>query len=69
MPPPVRKSSVLLTIGALILFCSCEKHHLGEYPEVQREQIDSRQAAKPAAETAPEGQPTPAEFFPPKKSP
>ena len=58
-------------IAALIWFSSCDKHHLGELPEVQKEHVDPVQKAKtvpvlekteslPAAETTP----TPAEFFP-----
>jgi hypothetical protein len=57
---------------SLILICSCEKHRLGEMPEVQREHVDLVKAtddtvplreeskATPAMKTSP----TPAEFFP-----
>jgi hypothetical protein len=68
----------------LILFCSCDKHHLGELPEVQKEHVDlagksenaperASSAEAPAAKsTSPsesENAPTPAEFFSPTKSP
>ncbi|OLC27100.1 MAG: hypothetical protein DME20_11545 [Verrucomicrobia bacterium] len=63
-----RQIIVAVSIG-MVLFCaSCEKHRLGEMPEVQREQSD------PAKRVWPEGSemkseksassPTPAEFFP-----
>src|SRR2546430_5323142 len=30
----------LLLAAALIIICSCEKHHVGEMPEVQKEHVD-----------------------------
>ena len=67
----VRRLSLVLASVALIFFGSCDKHHLGELPEEQKEHPDPVQEAKalpvsektessPAAETTP----TPAEFFP-----
>jgi hypothetical protein len=59
---------VAASIGLLLLCSSCEKHPLGQMPEVQREQVDpatkvwsqesETQSEKPSAS------PTPAEFFP-----
>ena len=54
-------------IGLLLLCTSCEKHPLGEMPDVQREQVDP---AKTWSKTGkidsekPSSSPTPAEFFP-----
>jgi hypothetical protein len=54
--------------GLLLVFTSCERHHLGELPEEQREHLHPLQSA--AAETkteqppAPTASPTPANFFP-----
>jgi hypothetical protein len=67
-----RKSGVIMAIASLIFCCSCEKHHLGEMPEVQKEHVDLARAAKEnsgaAKETStsptPSAKPTPAEFFP-----
>jgi hypothetical protein len=55
----------------LLLFCSsCEKHPLGEMPEVQREQLDpAKRTYGRTNETEsekPMSSPTPAEFFPAK---
>jgi hypothetical protein len=55
----------------LFLVCSCEKHHVGEYPEVQRELADvikKPDAAESvvAPPTPAAAQPTPAQFFPTK---
>jgi hypothetical protein len=58
---------------ALLIFCSsCEKHPLGEMPEVQREQVDPAKAWSQASEMDSEkssSSPTPAEFFPAKTRP
>jgi hypothetical protein len=68
----VRQAAAAVFAAALVLFCSCEKHHLGEDPEVQKEHVvapgesdENSDAAKetsasPSATTSP----TPAEFFP-----
>jgi hypothetical protein len=51
-----------------LLFCdSCEKHPLGEMPEVQREQVDPAKAWSERSVIGSEksvSSPTPAEFFP-----
>jgi len=52
----------------LLLVCSCEKHHLGEYPEVQRDRLyETQHHAEPAPSTLPSA--TPVDFFPQAKSP
>jgi len=44
---------------AILLFCTaCEKHPLGQMPEVQREQPDLAKVWSNAAEQHPEGHPT-----------
>jgi hypothetical protein len=68
----VPKIGALVSIAGLTLFCSCEKHQLGEMPPAQKEHVD---LGNPSAEnsdvvkerstepnTSPN--PTPAEFFP-----
>jgi len=69
------KCIAILAGISLVLICSCEKHHLGEMPEVQREHVELVKAvddtvplreeskATPTMKTSP----TPAEFFPPAK--
>ncbi|MEP7014752.1 MAG: hypothetical protein ABI925_04865 [Verrucomicrobiota bacterium] len=69
----------ILCAAALIFICSCEKHRVGEIPEVQKEHVDPATAheegateptetstsATPPAKPAPPT-PTPADFFPKK---
>jgi hypothetical protein len=55
--------------GLLLVFVSCERHHVGELPEEQREHLHPLQAGaeetRPAvAEPVPSASPTPANFFP-----
>jgi hypothetical protein len=64
------KTIVLFVCTTVFLLCSCDKHQVGEYPEVQRELTDTSQPASvaepPAASSTPAAKPTPAEFFPTK---
>ena len=77
----IGKCAAISGAAALILICSCEQHHLGEMPEVQKEHVDPidghDEGAEAVSETstspasAPAAQPaspipTPAEFFPAK---
>jgi len=67
-----RRIGIALVIGLVIFCCSCEKHPLGELPEVQREQVDPEKAWSKASEMKSEkssSSPTPAEFFPAKPPP
>ena len=68
----VREIAAAFSAAALIFCCSCEKHHLGEDPEVQKEHVDvaggseensatSKENAESPAATASS---TPVEFFP-----
>jgi hypothetical protein len=36
----LRQSVIVLSLGALLFCISCEKHRVGEMPDVQREQPD-----------------------------
>jgi len=63
----LRRTSVALILGLLIFCSSCEKHHLGEMPEVQREHPDPEKAWSKTSEKdsdKPWSSPTPTEFFP-----
>jgi hypothetical protein len=64
-----------ISVAALLLCCSCEKHPVGELPPVQREHPELKNPSSSAAENTdevrerpaePEAAPnrTPAEFFP-----
>jgi hypothetical protein len=60
---------LLILSAALPMICSCDKHHLGELPEVQREKTAEQSVeATPASAVAetPSAKPTPADFFPAK---
>ena len=63
----VREFIAAISGAALIFCCSCEKHHLGEDPEVQKEKVENEHPAaankaEPAENAA--AKPTPAQFFP-----
>jgi hypothetical protein len=64
----LRRTGIALVSGLLIFYSSCEKHPLGEIPEVQREQVDpatkSRSAVNETDSDKPSSSATPAEFFP-----
>jgi hypothetical protein len=62
--------------ASLVVICSCEKHLVGEMPEAQKEHLDLGEkssehapSAEPNGSPAASVSPTPAEFFPEKKSP
>ena len=70
----VREITAAISAAALIFCCSCEKHRLGEDPEVQRERVveskggENEKPAEPSNKTDTNEnaaqRPTPAEFFP-----
>jgi hypothetical protein len=68
----VRQTAAAVSTVALVFCCSCEKHHLGEDPEVQKEHVilpgraEENSAATKEAPTSPSAtaSPTPVEFFP-----
>ncbi len=68
----LRKAGVIFAVGAILFCCSCEMHHLGEDPDVQREHVElvsgsegnSDMIKEVPASPMPFAKPTPAEFFP-----
>jgi len=63
----VVKSVCVLSVIAAMAICSCEKHPLGQMPEVQREQVDPAKAWSEAGKTESEkssSSPTPTESGP-----
>jgi hypothetical protein len=68
----VRETAAVISAGAMILCCSCEKHHLGEDPEAQKEHVDvapgggedSGETKSPTESPAATASPTPVNFFP-----
>ena len=68
----VRQIAAAISAVALILFCSCEKHHVGEDPEAQKENVDEAKTGEQSAAAPNQSEPsetagpkrTPAEFFP-----
>ena len=68
----VAKAVSVLSATAVMAICSCEKHSLGEIPEVQREQPDPAKVWSKVSEMESEkspSSPTPAEFFPAQTRP
>jgi hypothetical protein len=68
----VRETAAAISGAALIFCCSCEKHHLGEDPEAQKEHVDvaggseenSGEAKETSTSPTSSASPTPVEFFP-----
>ena len=67
----LRQIACAISAAALILFCSCEKHRLGEDPEAQKENVGEsnsgeENAASNKSESGETAAPrrTPGEFFP-----
>jgi hypothetical protein len=58
---------IFVTGVALLFSISCEKHQVGEYPEVQRELMNLPDKAKPDATPAGSATATPVNFFPEKR--
>jgi hypothetical protein len=60
---------VYSAFASLVLFCSCDRHKVGEYPELQKEHLYPRTEAEKVATTSqtPAAKPTPADFFPETK--
>jgi hypothetical protein len=67
MPFRFRQIVIVAGIGALLFCISCEKHPLGQMPEVQREQPDPAKSWSKAKEKQADqssSSPTPAEEVP-----
>jgi len=64
-----RCAGIILTVAAILFSISCEKHHLGEYPEIQKDLTATldKEASDPAAGGS--TTPTQVEYFPEKKVP
>jgi hypothetical protein len=62
---PLLRSIVSTGFLVLLIFgVSCERHHIGEMPEAQRENLHpGAREAHPSAAEPPRASPTPAEFF------
>jgi hypothetical protein len=53
----VRQGVIAVALGTLLFSISCEKHPLGQMPEVQREQPDPAKVWSNAAEQTSEAMP------------
>jgi len=63
-----RFSPLAALAGLILVFTSCERHHVGELPELQKEHLNPKAAAAEepvhAVPTPQLTSPTPANFFP-----
>lgn len=64
-----RCAGIILTAGTILLSISCEKHHLGEYPEAQKDLTATLDKQASNSAPAASATPTPVKFFSDKKSP
>ena len=58
---------IFVTGVALLFSISCEKHRVGEYPEVQRELMTVSKNPEPGATPGASATATPVKFFPEKR--
>jgi predicted component of type VI protein secretion system len=65
----LRCLGIILMAAALLLSISCEKHHVGEYPEVQKDLTATLDKEASNPEPGGSAAPTPVKFFSDKKSP
>ena len=69
----LREALIAIVLGLLLFCTACEKHPLGQMPEVQREQADLAEKtwSKPSERKSekPLSSPTPVEFFPKSERP
>jgi hypothetical protein len=60
--------AVVGSVGLLVVFGACERHHVGELPEVQKEHLNPLQSAgeetTATAPAAPTASPSVGNFFP-----
>jgi hypothetical protein len=64
---PASRTGVFFLGAALFLSISCEKHEVGEYPEVQRELMTASKNSEPAPAPGGSATATPVKFFPEKR--
>jgi hypothetical protein len=64
---PASRIGIFVIGAALLLSISCEKHHVGEYPEVQRELMTGANNAEPGPSPGASATATPVKFFPEKR--
>jgi len=64
---PASRTGIFLIGAALLLSISCEKHHLGEYPEVQRELMTVPNKPELGPSPGASATATPVKFFPEKR--
>ena len=65
-----RRTGIAFACTLALFSISCEEHHVGEYPEVQRDRLaEAKQARRSEQGAAPAVSPTPVNFFPENKSP
>jgi len=67
----LRRAGLILALGSLVFFLSCERHHVGELPlEPETKAPANEHAAKsPHVSPSPAARSTPANFFPDKPKP
>jgi hypothetical protein len=69
----LREALIAIMLGLLLFCTACEKHPLGQMPEVQREQADPAEKtwSKPSETESekPLSSSTPVEFFPKSERP
>lgn len=67
----LRLFALAAVAGLILVFTSCERHHVGEMPELQQEHFHPREHANEEMSrtqpSAPTRSATPANFFPPQK--
>jgi hypothetical protein len=61
------RTGIFLIGAALLLSISCEKHQLGEYPEVQRELMTAPNNPELGPSPGASATATPVKFFPEKR--
>jgi hypothetical protein len=64
---PASRTGIFFIGVALLLSISCEKHEVGEYPEVQRDLIALANNPKHGPSPGGSATPTPVKFFPEKR--
>jgi hypothetical protein len=65
-----QRAGIVLICAAVLFSISCEEHHVGEYPEVQRDRLaEAKQVRRGEQGAVPAPSATPVKFFPKNKSP